>query len=197
MVGRTFVPSEDMGEFTAHVDTPQGTSLEGTTEIAQKRRQRDRRAGRRVARRLPGRRRPRTTTSTSIFYLLPVDERDRHAGPGDRARAQDPGAASRRTTRRCRRETRSAAAAAAARRSQASLLGPDIAKLYDYSQQTAREGAGDAEPGRRQDRLQQCQPRSAGRGRSGARGRPRRPHGDRRQHPAADGGRRRRDLHLP
>src|SRR4051794_33210991 len=34
MVGRTFVPNEDMGEFVVHVDTPQGTSLEGTTEIA-------------------------------------------------------------------------------------------------------------------------------------------------------------------
>ena len=33
-IGRTFVPTEDMGEFVVHVDTPQGTSLEGTTEIA-------------------------------------------------------------------------------------------------------------------------------------------------------------------
>jgi HAE1 family hydrophobic/amphiphilic exporter-1 len=30
MIGRTFIPAEDMGEFTAHIDTPQGTSLEGT-----------------------------------------------------------------------------------------------------------------------------------------------------------------------
>src|SRR4051812_28196863 len=34
IVGRTFIPNEDMGEFTAHVDTPQGTSVEGTIEIA-------------------------------------------------------------------------------------------------------------------------------------------------------------------
>ena len=34
MIGRTFIPPEDMGEFTAHVDTPQGTSIEGTREIA-------------------------------------------------------------------------------------------------------------------------------------------------------------------
>src|SRR5262245_40677348 len=33
-LGRTFVPSEDMNEFTVHADTPQGTSIEGTTEIA-------------------------------------------------------------------------------------------------------------------------------------------------------------------
>ncbi len=26
IIGRTFIPAEDMGEFTAHVDTPQGTS---------------------------------------------------------------------------------------------------------------------------------------------------------------------------
>jgi HAE1 family hydrophobic/amphiphilic exporter-1 len=34
MVGREFVPNEDMGEWTIHVDTPEGTSLEGTTEVA-------------------------------------------------------------------------------------------------------------------------------------------------------------------
>jgi HAE1 family hydrophobic/amphiphilic exporter-1 len=34
MVGREFVPNEDMGEWTIHVDAPEGTSLEGTAEIA-------------------------------------------------------------------------------------------------------------------------------------------------------------------
>ena len=34
MVGREFVPNEDMGEWTIHMDTPEGTSLEGTQEIA-------------------------------------------------------------------------------------------------------------------------------------------------------------------
>src|SRR2546425_5787897 len=34
MVGRTFVPDEDMGQITVHMDTPQGTSLEGTVEAA-------------------------------------------------------------------------------------------------------------------------------------------------------------------
>jgi HAE1 family hydrophobic/amphiphilic exporter-1 len=33
-VGREFVPTEDMGEWTVHVDAPEGSSLEGTTEIA-------------------------------------------------------------------------------------------------------------------------------------------------------------------
>jgi HAE1 family hydrophobic/amphiphilic exporter-1 len=34
MVGRTFVPTEDMGEWTIHLDAPEGTSLQGSTEIA-------------------------------------------------------------------------------------------------------------------------------------------------------------------
>jgi HAE1 family hydrophobic/amphiphilic exporter-1 len=34
MVGRDFVPSEDMGEWTVHMDSPEGTSLQGTEEIA-------------------------------------------------------------------------------------------------------------------------------------------------------------------
>src|SRR6478672_8471736 len=34
MVGREFVPNEDMGEWIIHVDAPEGTSLEGTSEIA-------------------------------------------------------------------------------------------------------------------------------------------------------------------
>ncbi len=34
LVGREFVPNEDMGEWTVHVDAPEGTSLAGTTDIA-------------------------------------------------------------------------------------------------------------------------------------------------------------------
>ena len=34
MVGREFVPNEDMGEWTVHLDAPEGTSLQGTSEIA-------------------------------------------------------------------------------------------------------------------------------------------------------------------
>ncbi len=34
MVGRDFVPNEDMGEWTIHVDAPEGTSLAGSSEIA-------------------------------------------------------------------------------------------------------------------------------------------------------------------
>ena len=34
MIGREFVPNEDMGEWTIHLDAPEGTSLAGTTEVA-------------------------------------------------------------------------------------------------------------------------------------------------------------------
>jgi HAE1 family hydrophobic/amphiphilic exporter-1 len=34
MVGRDFVPNEDMGEWTVHMDSPEGSSLEGTEELA-------------------------------------------------------------------------------------------------------------------------------------------------------------------
>jgi HAE1 family hydrophobic/amphiphilic exporter-1 len=34
IVGREFVPNEDMGEWTIHLDAPEGTSLEGTSEVA-------------------------------------------------------------------------------------------------------------------------------------------------------------------
>jgi hydrophobic/amphiphilic exporter-1 (mainly G- bacteria), HAE1 family len=34
MVGREFVPNEDMGEWMIHLDAPEGTSLEGTTEVS-------------------------------------------------------------------------------------------------------------------------------------------------------------------
>jgi HAE1 family hydrophobic/amphiphilic exporter-1 len=34
IVGREFVPNEDMGEWTVHMDAPEGTSLEGSQEVA-------------------------------------------------------------------------------------------------------------------------------------------------------------------
>ncbi len=34
MVGRDFVPNEDMGEWTVHMDSPEGTALDGTEELA-------------------------------------------------------------------------------------------------------------------------------------------------------------------
>src|SRR5712671_3553318 len=34
MVGREFAPDEDLGEWTVHMDAPEGTALEGTEELA-------------------------------------------------------------------------------------------------------------------------------------------------------------------
>jgi hydrophobe/amphiphile efflux-1 (HAE1) family protein len=34
MVGRSFIPNEDMGEFTVHIDGPEGVTLEGMGELA-------------------------------------------------------------------------------------------------------------------------------------------------------------------
>ena len=34
MIGREFVPDEDMGEWTVHLDAPEGTSLEGSADVA-------------------------------------------------------------------------------------------------------------------------------------------------------------------
>jgi len=34
MVGRSFLPTEDMGEWTIHLDMPEGTSLEGSSQFA-------------------------------------------------------------------------------------------------------------------------------------------------------------------
>jgi HAE1 family hydrophobic/amphiphilic exporter-1 len=34
LVGRTFIPNEDMGQLTVHLDTPEGTSVEGTSDVA-------------------------------------------------------------------------------------------------------------------------------------------------------------------
>jgi HAE1 family hydrophobic/amphiphilic exporter-1 len=34
MVGRSFIPNEDMGELTVHIDTPEGTSAQGMAEAA-------------------------------------------------------------------------------------------------------------------------------------------------------------------
>ena len=135
MVGRTFIPNEDMGEFTVHVDTPQGTSLEGTTEIAAaggRRRSAARKASR-TSRTWPA---PSACNHFHIFfYLKPLDERDvtqdevidarppdLAAHPGLRADRHAAQPARRRRGRRLRRSRRACS-------------GPDIDKLYDYSQQ--------------------------------------------------------------
>ena len=83
-----------MGEFTVHVDTPQGTSLEGTTEIAQSIvKEIGEQEGVAHVAYLAGADR---YNHFHVFVLPPARGRaEGHAGAGDRARATDPGAASR------------------------------------------------------------------------------------------------------
>ena len=139
MVGRTFVPNEDMAEFTVHADTPQGTSIEGTTEIAQNVvREIGEQEGVSHVTYLAGA--DRYTHFHVFFYLLPVDGADRHPGAGDRARAQGPGAApglqrdgaGAKPARRRRRQQRA---------SQAVLLGPGHRQALRLFAADSREGA--------------------------------------------------------
>ena len=189
MIGRTFVPSEDMGEFTVHVDTPQGTSLEGTNEIAQGiMKELGDQEGVSHVEYLVGA--DRYTHFHVFYYLLPEKRAEGDAGPGDRARPQDPGGASWRQPlgdgsqpawrRRCRRR-RDLGVPPRHRHQQAVRL---LAAA-------SPEGEADAEPRGCPDGLQRCQPGGAGRRGPGARGRPGRADGHRGRHAAADGGGRR------
>jgi HAE1 family hydrophobic/amphiphilic exporter-1 len=135
MVGRTFIPSEDMGEFTAHIDTPQGTSFEGTEAIARQvvEEVRGQEGVARVAY-LAGA--DRGNHFHIMFYLQPANERDvsqevvmarirgilaTHPGYAPIVTARNP--------------LGGGGGGGGNFAIQASLLGPDISKLYDYSQQ--------------------------------------------------------------
>ena len=174
MIGRTFVPGEDMAEFTVHADTPQGTSIEGTTEIAQSVvREIGEQEGVSHVTYLAGA--DRYTHFHVYFYLLPVTERTvtqdevtarvrkilaRHPAYSASLQARNPLGTGGNTPFR-----RSCSA-------RISASSTNIRSRFS-------EGAGDAEPCRREDRLQRCQPRGPGRSGSCARRRPRRAHGDR------------------
>jgi HAE1 family hydrophobic/amphiphilic exporter-1 len=132
IVGRTFVPNEDMGEFVVHVDTPQGTSLEGTTETARQivKEIGDQEGVAHVSY-LAGA--DRYTHFHVFFYLLPIDERsvsqDQVIARVRRVLARHPGA---NPTVQARNPLSGGGAGGSS--INVSLLGPDIDKLYDYSQ---------------------------------------------------------------
>ncbi len=132
IVGRTFVPNEDMGEFIVHVDTPQGTSLEGTTELA-----------RQIVKEIGDQEGVDHVTYLSgadrythfhvFFYMRPIAERSvsqdqviarvrrvlsRHPGSNPTVQARNP----------------LSGGGAGGSSINVSLLGPDIDALYDYSQ---------------------------------------------------------------
>jgi HAE1 family hydrophobic/amphiphilic exporter-1 len=131
MVGRTFVPNEDMAEFTVHADTPQGTSLEGTTEIAQNVvREIGEQEGVSQITFLTGA--DRYTHFHVYFYLLPLTERtvtqEQVIARVRKVLAQHP-------AYNASLQARNPLGTGGNTAIQAVLLGPDIGKLYDYSQQ--------------------------------------------------------------
>ena len=140
IVGRTFIPSEDMGEFTVHVDTPQGTSLEGTTEIAKG-----------IVNELRGldgvahisylAGADRYTHFHVFFHLLPVSEhhvtQDQLVARVRKILSAHPGGAPIVTPRN---PLGGGGGGGGGSTIQANLLGPDIDKLYQYSQQLLEKG---------------------------------------------------------
>jgi HAE1 family hydrophobic/amphiphilic exporter-1 len=138
LVGRTFVPNEDMGEFTVHADTPQGTSLEGTTEIAEGIvKEISQLEGVSHVSYLAGA--DRYTHFHVFFYLLPPNERkvtqDQVVARVRRILAKHPGANPSVTPRSSLGGGGPGGGAI-----NLALLGPDIDKLYDYSQQLLAKG---------------------------------------------------------
>ncbi|MEQ1911602.1 MAG: efflux RND transporter permease subunit, partial [Vicinamibacterales bacterium] len=134
IVGRTFVPNEDMGEFVVHVDTPQGTSLEGTTEIAKGIvKELSDQEGVASVSYLAGA--DRYTHFHVFFYLLPISERtvtqDEVVARVRRIMRQHPGA---NPTVVARSPLSGGVGGGGSSSINVSLLGPDIDKLYDYSQ---------------------------------------------------------------
>jgi HAE1 family hydrophobic/amphiphilic exporter-1 len=135
MVGRTFIPPEDMGEFTAHLDTPQGTSLEGTQAIAEE-----------VVKEVKGIKgvnkvlylagAERGNHFHIFFYLKPADERQETQqqviGQVRKILARHPGLS---PIIMSRNPLGGGGGGGGNFAIQASLLGPDVNKLYDYSQQ--------------------------------------------------------------
>ena len=156
MVGREFVPNEDMGEWTVHVDAPEGTSLEGTTEVAFKLLEGAERHRRRGADRAVDRR--RRPAGLADAHPLPVsgaaDRRaEEHAGADHHRDAPPAGGASRATGRASARATRSAAARApAASRSRRTSSGPTSSRSPSTRSRRWSRGAEAAQPHRGQDR---------------------------------------------
>jgi hydrophobe/amphiphile efflux-1 (HAE1) family protein len=140
MVGRTFIPDEDTGEFTVHMDTPQGTSLDGTVALAKS-----------VVDELRGQEgvahieyiagADRYNHFHVIHYLLPIGERrvtqQQVMARVRRIVARHPGM----TPIITPRNPLSAGGGGGGGFSlQASLLGPDLDRLYQFSQQIIENG---------------------------------------------------------
>jgi HAE1 family hydrophobic/amphiphilic exporter-1 len=141
MVGRTFIPDEDTGEFTVHMDTPQGTSHEGTVELAKS-----------VAAEVRGIEgvehlqviagADRYNHFHLIHYLKPVGERketqDEIMAKVRRIVARHPGMTPIVNPRNPLGAGGGRGGGGGATLS-LNLLGPDLGKLYDYSQRLLEE----------------------------------------------------------
>ena len=117
MVGREFVPNEDMGEWIVHLDAPEGTSLEGSTEVAFKLLKAVSGIEGVAAHPAVDRRLWRLRRVNHVHLLcqaLPLGAAREHAGRDDQRDAAPARGVSRATGRASRRATRSAAAKAPA-----------------------------------------------------------------------------------
>lgn len=132
IVGRTFIPDEDMGQMTIHADTPPGTSLEGTAAVAkQVVKEFEGIEGIGEVQYLAGS--GRITHFHVFVYLKPLSERvSSQSDVIERVRAvlrKHPGLAG---------IVAGKQALAGGEQGDfpisVSLMGPDIGKLYDYSQ---------------------------------------------------------------
>ncbi len=134
MVGRTFVPNEDMGEFVVHADTPQGTSLEGTTEVAQQIvKEIGEQEGVAHSSYLAGA--DRYNHFHVFYYLLPVEERkvsqEEVVRRVRRVLAKHPGLT---PIVMLRNPLGGGGGGAGGTAISATLQGPDIDRLYEFSQ---------------------------------------------------------------
>lgn len=130
MVGRTFVPAEDMNEFTVHADTPQGTSIEGTAEIARNLvKEIGTLEGVRQVSYLAGA--DRYTHFHIFFYLQPSNERK---VTQDQIMAQVRRVLARHPAYTASIVGRNPLGGGGNFQLQAALLGPDLPTLYQYSQ---------------------------------------------------------------
>ena len=137
MVGREFVPDEDMGEWTIHMDAPEGTSLEGSQEMAFKllkevqgiegvaRHRADRQSGGSGV--IGGGGGSNVTHIHFLVQALPLEERKETPGADDRRDAQAAGDASRRTGRASpSRNALGSGEGAGGFAISANILGPDL-----------------------------------------------------------------------
>ena len=197
MVGRDFVPNEDMGEWTVHMDSPEGTALEGTEELAF-RVLKDVQGIEGVAEIQPivnpggsgaagGGGGGSATHFHFNFIAQPAEDRKRSQSEMIRELRQ------RLAKYPANRPSISARNALGSGEGQggfaisANILGPDLRQLTEYSMKAlemAQHTPSLTEPEAEPERVESGNPRRGG---SAARGRPRRAHVDHRRHAAAGG----------